>query len=110
MGDIGCTEGRGIGRPGTHPAPRGRPSSCAPGVFNDVQHLLRYSSGGHGIRRRTMLDDPSQANPDNLAGELAHALDMLLSVATDERSRLPRCQIASKRDPLFASNSDPFWR
>ena len=57
-----------------------------------------------------MLDDPSQANPDNLAGELAHALDMLLSVATDERSRLPRCQIASKRDPLFASNSDPFWR
>ena len=20
------------------------------------------------------------------------------------------CQIASKRDPLFASNSDPFWR
>lgn len=40
-----------------------------------------------------MLDDPPKANPDNLAGELAHALDMLLSVATDERSRLPRQEL-----------------
>jgi len=29
----------------------------------------------------------------DLAADLAHALDMLLSVATDERSRLPRGEL-----------------
>lgn len=61
------------------------------------QELIKRSSAGITIQRVCRLLE-------------LDALKQPLDITGDSICGHDECQIASKRDPLFASNSDPFWR